>query len=115
MTNTTHTETAAALNAIIAAVPTNVESPVPSQPRLTARAEAIWNGSAFDAVQVRITHRRFDKQAQAETNAYKRALAQAFKAAGYTVFKVKGGGLRFMYCSSIGNPKDGLAWDLEVR
>lgn len=115
MSNSTHAEIAAALNAIIATVPTNVESPVPSQPRLFARADAIWNGSAFEAVQVRIHHRKHSKQAEVEINAYKRALVQAFKASGYAVFRVKGAGLRFIHCSSIGRPKDGLAWDLEVR
>lgn len=115
MSNSTHAEIAAALNAIIATVPTNVESPVPSQPRLFARADAIWNGSAFEAVHVRIHHRKHGNQAAVEINAYKRGLAQAFKVAGYALFKVKGAGLRFSYCPSIGRPKDGLAWDLEVR
>ena len=108
MTNTILTTQ---LNAIIDTVPTNVESPVPSQPRLSARAHEIWG----EGVQVRISHTRHNAQATAEINAYKSALVKAFKAAGYSVLKVRGAGLRYMYCSSIGNPKDGLAWDLELR
>lgn len=101
---------AADLNAIIETVPTNVESPVPSQPRLSACAYDIEG-----RLQVFISHTRHSQQATAEINAYKAALVRAFKAAGFKVFKVPGAGLRFTYCSSMGNPKDGLAWSLEVR
>ncbi len=105
------TETKPALEAILAHVPAPVG-------RGRMYATVYHTNDIFGspcALRVRITHTRFNKLANAEINAYKKALVTALKAAGYLSFKVNGAGLRFMYCSSIGQPKDGLAWDIEAR
>lgn len=105
MTNTA----AEKIRALLSAVPTNVESPVPSQPRLTVRVDVRDNGT----VQVVMIHTKHGKQAIAEINAYKKEISRTLRAACFPVYTA--GGLEYLFSPTCGSPKDGLIWQLNVR